>query len=234
LRNRPGGAEEVIVPASGCGTKPDWRRSNQQRAGYFIVAARARASFSAAKNRMAAAANFADSVFPARADPEQCHPQLDKEQAMQTIADVMTREVQSIAPSESIQRAAQLMDELNVGALPVCEGQKLIGIVTDRDITVRATSAGQMPEDATVETVMSTDVRVCHPQQTVDQVLDEMGDVQIRRVPVVDPDTRNLIGIVSLGDMATKHSAGIDHTLENISSPSRPDRGQAPGSGMQR
>jgi CBS domain-containing protein len=164
----------------------------------------------------------------------QCHPQLDKEQAMQTIADVMTREVQSIAPSESIQRAAQLMDELNVGALPVCEGQKLIGIVTDRDITVRATSAGQMPEDATVETVMSTDVRVCHPQQTVDQVLDEMGDVQIRRVPVVDPDTRKLIGIVSLGDMATRHSAGIDHTLENISSPSRPERGQSPGSGMQR
>lgn len=152
---------------------------------------------------------------------------------MQTIADVMTREVQSIAPRESIQRAAQLMDELNVGALPVCDGQKLVGIVTDRDITVRATSAGQTPKNATVEAVMSTDVRVCHPHQTVDQVLDEMGDVQIRRVPVVDADTQHLIGIVSLGDMATKHSAGIDHTLENISSPSRPERAPSHGSGMQ-
>lgn len=143
---------------------------------------------------------------------------------MQKIADVMTRDVVSVSTRDSIGRAAQLMDQLNVGALPVCEQKKLVGIVTDRDITVRATAADQGPDDTRVEQVMSTDVRVCHPDQEVDQVLDEMGEVQIRRLPVVDRNSGEMVGIVSLGDMATKHSAGIDHTLENISTPAQPDR----------
>ncbi|MBW8898783.1 MAG: CBS domain-containing protein, partial [Massilia sp.] len=71
---------------------------------------------------------------------------------------------------------------------------------------------------------MSTDVRTCGPDQTVDEVLGQMGDVQIRRVPVVDEQSHEVIGIVSLGDMAAKHSAGIDHTLEEISKPAEPDR----------
>jgi CBS domain-containing protein len=143
---------------------------------------------------------------------------------MQTIADIMTRDVVSVAPRESIQRAAQLMDELNVGSLPVCDGRRLVGMITDRDITVRATSTGLSPTDTTVEQTMSADVRWCFENQTVDEVLEEMGDVQIRRLPVCDHATRDMVGIVSLGDMAAKHSAGIDHTLENISSPARPDR----------
>jgi CBS domain-containing protein len=143
---------------------------------------------------------------------------------MQTIADVMTRDVVSIAPQENIQRAAQLMDEMNIGSLPVCDGNRLVGIVTDRDVTVRATSAGQSPEDTLVGDVMSTDLRWCMDNQLVDEVLQQMGNVQIRRMPVLDHKTHMLIGIVSLGDMATKHSAGIDHTLENISSPAQPDR----------
>jgi CBS domain-containing protein len=143
---------------------------------------------------------------------------------MQTIQDVMTRDVQSISPQETVQRAAQMMDELNVGAIPVLDGQKLVGMITDRDITVRSTAAGQAPGEARVGDVMSTDVRTCAPNQTVDEVLDQMGDVQIRRVPVVDEASHEVIGIVSLGDMATRHSAGIDHTLEEISTPAKPDR----------
>ncbi len=143
---------------------------------------------------------------------------------MQTIQDVMTRDVQTVAPRETVRRAAQLMDELNVGAIPVCDGDKLIGMITDRDITVRSTAAGQSPEQTRVEDVMSTDVRTCYAHQTVDEVLDEMGDVQIRRVPVLDQDSQRVIGIVSLGDMATKHSAGIDHALDEISRPAEPDR----------
>lgn len=143
---------------------------------------------------------------------------------MQTIADVMTRDVMSISPKETIQRAARMMDDLNVGVLPVCDGAKLVGMVTDRDITVRATSAGRAPGDVAVDEVMSADVRCCYSNQTVDEVLEQMGDVQIRRMPVLDQNTHNLVGIVSLGDMATRHSAGIDHALENISSPSEPDR----------
>jgi CBS domain-containing protein len=85
---------------------------------------------------------------------------------MQTIQDVMTRDVQSIAPQETVQRAAQMMDELNVGAIPVLEGRKLVGMITDRDITVRSTAAGQAPDQARVGDVMSIDVRTCTPGQT--------------------------------------------------------------------
>jgi CBS domain-containing protein len=143
---------------------------------------------------------------------------------MQTIKDVMTRDVQSISPEETVRRAAELMDELNVGAIPVCDGDKLVGMITDRDITVRSTAAGQAPGSTRVGDVMSVDVRTCYSSQTVDEVLGQMGDVQIRRVPVVDQASHRLVGIVSLGDMATKHSAGIDHALEEISEPSEPDR----------
>lgn len=143
---------------------------------------------------------------------------------MQTIADVMTRDVQSVSPQETIRRAAEMMDELNVGSLPVCDGQKLIGIVTDRDITVRATAAGRTPDEAKVEEVMTDQIRWCFDDQEVDEVMQQMGDTQIRRVPVIDHNTHQLIGIVSLGDLATKHSAQVDRTLENISNPSEPDR----------
>ena len=143
---------------------------------------------------------------------------------MQTIQEVMTRDVQTISTQDSVQRAAQLMDELNVGAIPVLDGGKLVGMITDRDITVRSVAAGQAPGSTRVGDVMSTDVRTCTTRQTVDEVLGQMGDVQIRRVPVIDEDSQEVVGIVSLGDMATKHSAQIDRTLDEISTPSEPDR----------
>lgn len=143
---------------------------------------------------------------------------------MQTIQDVMTGDVQSIASQETVQRAAQMMDNLNVGSIPVLDDGKLVGMVTDRDITVRATAAGLAPDQTCVRDVMSTNVRTCTRRQSVDEVLDQMGDEQIRRIPVVDEQSQQVIGIVSLGDMAAKHSAGIDHTLENISTPAEPDR----------
>lgn len=145
---------------------------------------------------------------------------------MQTIADIMTRDVMSVSPRESLRRAAQLMDEMNVGSLPVCDGERLVGMITDRDITVRATSAGQDPEDTHVEDVMTDKVRYCFEDQEVNEVMNQMADAQIRRIPVVGRDTHNLIGIVSLGDVATKHSAEVDRTLEKISTPSEPDRDQ--------
>ena len=142
---------------------------------------------------------------------------------MQTIQDVMTKDVQFISPEQTVRRAAQMMDEFNVGSIPVCDGDKLVGMITDRDITVRSTAAGQSPETTRVGDVMSTDVRTCYAGQSVDEVLSQMGDVQIRRVPVVDQASHSLVGIVSLGDIATKHSGGVDQALEEISSPSEPD-----------
>ena len=143
---------------------------------------------------------------------------------MQTIQDVMTRDVQRISPEETVHRAAQLMDEFNVGSLPVVDGEKLVGMITDRDIVVRSTAAGQAPGTTRVGDVMSTDVRTCYADQSVDDVLGQMGDVQIRRVPVIDQASHSLVGIVSLGDIATKHSGGVNSALEEISSPSEPER----------
>ena len=143
---------------------------------------------------------------------------------MQTIQDIMTRDVQTISSQETIQRAAQLMDELNVGAIPVLDGDKLVGMITDRDITVRSVAVGQDPRSTKVTDVMSTDVRTCTPGQSVEDVLSQMGDVQIRRVPVVDEQSGKVIGIVSLGDVATSDAADVDLALDEISSPSEPDR----------
>ena len=143
---------------------------------------------------------------------------------MQTIQDVMTRDVQTIAPQDTVQRAAQLMDELNVGAIPVVDANRLVGMITDRDITVRSTAVGQAPGSTRVGDVMSTDVRTCTTRQSVEDVLNQMADVQIRRIPVLDEDSGQIVGIVSLGDVATKHSADVDRTLDEISSPSEPDR----------
>jgi CBS domain-containing protein len=148
---------------------------------------------------------------------------------MQLVSEIMTRNVQSISPRESARRAAQMMDDLNVGALPVCDGERLVGMVTDRDITVRATSAGLAPEDVVVDDVMSTDVRWCFEDQPLDEVMQQMADTQIRRIPVVShDDAHRLVGIVSLGDIATKSADNaikrdIEQMVEKVSFPSKPD-----------
>jgi len=142
---------------------------------------------------------------------------------MQTIQEVMTRDVQTISTQETVQRAAQLMDELNVGAIPVVDDGKLVGMVTDRDITVRSVAVGQDPTTTRVNDVMSTDVRTCTVDQSVEDVLAQMADVQIRRVPVLDGNGQ-IIGIVSLGDVVTKAPADVEQTLDEISTPSEPDR----------
>jgi CBS domain-containing protein len=152
---------------------------------------------------------------------------------MQKISEVMTKNVQAVSPQDTVRRAAQMMDELNVGALPVCDGDRLVGMVTDRDITVRAVSAGFVPDEAMVDDVMSTDVRWCFDDQPLDEVMRQMSDTQIRRVPVISHDeAHRLVGIVSLGDLLTKAgkdsgSRRMQHMMEKISSPSEPDRSDA-------
>lgn len=139
---------------------------------------------------------------------------------MQTVSEIMTRNVYRIAPDDNVRHAAQMMEEFDVGAIPVCDGDRLVGMLTDRDITVRSTAAGQAPEATRVGDVMSTDVCTCTPEQSVDELLGQMGGVQIRRVPVVDEDTHTLVGIVSLGDLAASHLDGVDQALEEISASS--------------
>lgn len=142
---------------------------------------------------------------------------------MTTIADLMTRAPITIGPHESVHRAAQLMDELNVGVLPVCDGEQLVGIVTDRDITVRATAAGLDPTRTEVDLVMTDHVRHCSAGSSPGEVLRRMAGVQIRRLPVLDDHDR-LVGIVSLGDIAAGHAEGVADALRRISTPAAPDR----------
>ncbi len=115
------------------------------------------------------------------------------------------------------------MDELNVGSLPVCDHNGLVGMITDRDITIRATAAG-LPADTQVSDVMTDHARWCTTEQSVQEAMQQMADVQIRRLPVVDSD-RRVVGIVSLGDLATRHQGHVAAALRRISDPSRPDRG---------
>ena len=141
---------------------------------------------------------------------------------MQKISDFMTRNVQVVRPDESLQRAAQVMDELNVGALPVCDASGLVGMITDRDITVRAMAAG-LPADTRVADVMTDRARWCTGEQSVQEAMQQMAEVQIRRMPVVDAEHR-VVGIVSLGDLATRHQGHVAAALRRISDPSMPDR----------
>ncbi|HJV85145.1 MAG TPA: CBS domain-containing protein [Noviherbaspirillum sp.] len=120
-----------------------------------------------------------------------------------TISEVMTRDVTVIKPDDNVQQAAKMMADWNVGVLPVCEGKRLVGIVTDRDIAVRAIPAGKAPADIRAAEIMSGGVYWCFEDQTVGEALQHMGDAQIRRIPVVNRNME-LVGIVSLGDLATR------------------------------
>ncbi len=118
------------------------------------------------------------------------------------------------------------MDQLNVGSLPVCNGALVPGIVTDRDITIRATAAGLAPATACVSDAMSTTVLSCREDEDADEVMARMGEAQVRRLPVLDANDE-LIGIVSLGDIATRRRGSVDDVVRRISAPSEPDGGAA-------
>ena len=144
------------------------------------------------------------------------------------ISEVMTRRPEVVRPGASIQDAAKKMDELNVGSLPVCDGERLLGMVTDRDITVRATSAGMNPGSTKVEEVMTAEVDYCYEDDSVGDAVAKMQKRQIRRLPIVDRD-KKLVGIVALGDLATDldKPKKVAEALGKISEPSRPDRGRS-------
>jgi len=117
------------------------------------------------------------------------------------VRDVMTIEVKMVRPEATIFQIARLMREEDIGAVPVVENDKLVGMITDRDIVLRALAAYPDVKNTTAKTVMSTRVLYCFEDQAVEDVLDNMGDLQVRRMPVVDRDKR-LVGMVSLGDLS--------------------------------
>ncbi len=145
---------------------------------------------------------------------------------MTTVADVMTRGVRSMTPQDTVVLAAQAMDELNVGVIPVCENDKLVGMVTDRDIVVRGVAQSADTKSMKLADVMSTNVRCAKEDEDLDDVLDEMARSQIRRMPVVDGE-EHLVGIITLGDIAAKsddEEMDVAQSLGDISEPAEPDR----------
>ncbi|QEN85269.1 CBS domain-containing protein [Labrys sp. KNU-23] len=116
------------------------------------------------------------------------------------IKQAMTGEVCVATPDETIQKAAQLMLGLDIGMIPVADGDQLVGMITDRDIAVRGVAAG-LGVDTLVRDVMTADVKYCFDDDEIEDVLDNLGEIQLRRLPVVNRDKR-LVGIVSLSDLA--------------------------------
>ncbi len=138
--------------------------------------------------------------------------------AMPTVNQIMSTEVRTVALDATLREAAQLMLELDVGALPVCSGSKLMGMVTDRDITIRGVAGGLQPEVARVADVMTEDLQFCTEDQDTEEVMHTMGQAQVRRLPVVNLDGE-LVGIVSLADIALRQPGHIDQTVREISEP---------------
>lgn len=139
------------------------------------------------------------------------------------VKEIMTKSIASLNADDTVEHAAQLMKEHNVGSLPVCNGEKVIGVVTDRDIALRSTAEGENVQKQTVRDIMTSNPVIISPEIEAGEAARIMSERQIRRLPVVE--NNNLIGIVSLGDISVEpdlgHSAG--KALSEISEPSTPN-----------
>jgi CBS domain-containing protein len=127
----------------------------------------------------------------------------------------MTRDVRLAQPGQTIRDAARIMADIDAGAVPVSENDRLVGMITDRDIAVRAVAAGKGP-DTPVREVMSQDVKYCYDDEDLDHVARNLGDIRVRRLPVVNRDKR-LVGIVSLGDLALKDERAAGKAVKGVS-----------------
>jgi CBS domain-containing protein len=135
------------------------------------------------------------------------------------ISELMTSNVQTVQPAQPIREAARFMLDEDAGAMPVCDGERLVGMVTDRDIAVRGVAEGLGP-DTPVSQVMTGDALFCWEDDDVDAVAAKMSDAQVRRFPVVSRDDRRLVGIVSLGDLSQgDHDEAARTALEGITEP---------------
>jgi CBS domain-containing protein len=142
---------------------------------------------------------------------------------MTQVADLMTRGVRTMKPQDSMLLAAQAMEELDVGALPVCDGEEVVGVVTDRDITIRGVAQNR-PQDTQLSELMTPHVECVYEDESIDEVNVKMQRAQVRRLPVLDRE-KHLVGMLSLGDLAAKDD--IDQagaTLSAVSEPAAPNR----------
>ena len=134
------------------------------------------------------------------------------------VSEVMTRDVQTVSPDQPVREAASFMLSADAGSIPVTQGERLIGMITDRDIAVRGVAKGHGPETP-VRELMTDDLVIVHVNDEIEDVASKMSEAQVRRLPVVDEDSR-LCGIVSLGDLSREtDDESARQALEGVSQP---------------
>jgi CBS domain-containing protein len=134
------------------------------------------------------------------------------------VSEVMTRDVQTVRPDQRVQEAASFMLSADAGSIPVTDGERLIGMITDRDIAVRGVAKGHGP-DTPVRELMTDDLIVVRDDDDVEEAATKMSDAQVRRLPVID-DQERLCGIVSLGDLSREGDEdSANEALEGVSEP---------------
>ena len=137
------------------------------------------------------------------------------------VNDIMSKDIVSLSSEDSIERAAQIMKQFDVGSIPVCNQEKLIGIVTDRDITLRSVAAGTNSNQQKISDVMTSNPVTGSPDMDIHDAARIMSEQQIRRIPIIQ--NNNLVGIVSLGDISVEPNLkdNADEALKNISEPTK-------------
>jgi CBS domain-containing protein len=141
------------------------------------------------------------------------------------VAEIMTRHTEVVPSDFLLKDAALKMRQLDIGALPIRDGDRLVGMLTDRDITIRATAEGRDPAKTQVRDVMTPQVVYCFEDQDASEVAKLMQEKQIRRLPIFNRE-KKLVGIVSLGDLAV-HSGKeklVSKTVKEVSEPAEPNR----------
>ena len=136
------------------------------------------------------------------------------------VQQIMTTDVEVVRPDASVHEAAEKMRKLDVGVLPVCDGDRLVGMITDRDITIRATAEGWNADNTFVHQVMTPEIVYCFEDDNTQEAENLMQQKQIRRLPVLNREKR-LVGILALGDLATKTGEvqEIGRTTREVSQP---------------
>ena len=135
------------------------------------------------------------------------------------IAECMSRDVQVVRPDQPIREAAQFMLSADAGSMPVCDGDRVIGMLTDRDIAVRAVAQGRGP-DSPVREAMTDHVDFCYDDDEIKEVATRMSDKQVRRFPVMSRENNRLVGIVSLGDLSrSDHEEAAQVALDGVTAP---------------
>ncbi len=139
------------------------------------------------------------------------------------VKEIMTNEVAYVSPSQTLVDAARLMQKHDVGSVPVCQGDQVLGIVTDRDIVVRNVAHGKNPQNTSVKDVMTSQVRMVSSDMDIHQAAEMMAKNQVRRLPVVD--NNRIVGMIALGDLAAQAKTDVElaKTLGMISNPSQPE-----------